>query len=40
MNEPYGYSVGSGYMGYVSWLNRMILFSTEEEYLEYIERNE
>lgn len=37
---PYGYLTGSGYRGYVSWLNRMIMFATEGEYLEYIERNE
>ena len=39
LKEPYGYPVGSGYIGFVSWLNRMVIFSTETEYLEYIERN-
>ena len=39
MKAPYGYLVGSGYKGYVPWLNRMILFATETEYIEYLERS-
>lgn len=36
MAAAYGYLVASGYKGYVPWLNRMVLFATEDEYLEYI----
>lgn len=36
MNKPKGYYIGSGYMGWVSWYAKYILFSTEEEYLDYI----
>lgn len=36
---PYGYLIGSGYLGYVPWLNRMLEFSTEQDYLEYLERS-
>ena len=31
-----GYFVPCGYMGFVPWLNRYQLFSTEEEYRDYI----
>jgi hypothetical protein len=31
-----GYPTQTGYMGYVPWKRRYILFSTETEYLEYI----
>lgn len=31
-----GYYAPSGYMGYVPWLSRYILFATESEYIEYI----
>nr|DAR98924.1 MAG TPA: hypothetical protein [Bacteriophage sp.] len=36
MYNPKGYYVPSGYMGYVSEEKSYILFSTEQEYLEYI----
>lgn len=36
---PYGYLIDCGYVGYVPWLNRKIIFATEEEYIEYLERN-
>lgn len=32
-----GYFVPTGYMGFVPWLGRYILFATEQEYVEYIE---
>jgi hypothetical protein len=35
----YGYLLGSCYLGYVEWLNRMIPFATEQEYLEYIKED-
>ncbi len=31
-----GYSMPNGYMGYVQRFNKYILFSTEEDYLDYI----
>lgn len=31
-----GFYVPCGYMGFVPWLNRYQLFSTEEEYRDYI----
>lgn len=31
-----GYTVQSGYMGFVPRLNRYILFATEREYAEYL----
>lgn len=31
-----GYNVPFGYMGYVPYLRKWILFSTESEYKEYI----
>lgn len=36
MQEPYGYPVDSGYIGYVERYHRMMKFATEGEYLEYI----
>lgn len=36
MKTPYGYIVGSGYMGYVPSDEKWMLFASEEEYLEYI----
>lgn len=38
--EPYGYSVGFGYRGWVEELGRFVLFATESEYKDYIFRNE
>ena len=32
-----GYSTAAGYMGYVSWLGKYILFSTDEEYWDFLE---
>lgn len=32
-----GYSTAAGYMGYVSWLGKYILFSTDEEYRDFLE---
>ena len=29
-----GYSTAAGYMGYVAWMGKYILFSTDEEYRE------
>lgn len=37
--KPYGYLVSNGYKGYVPWLNRMVLFATEDEYLDYIKED-
>ena len=34
--EPYGYVVDSGYMGYVEREHKWMLFETEEAYEEYI----
>lgn len=34
--KPKGYYIGTGYMGWVPWYNRYMLFATENEYLEYI----
>ena len=31
-----GYSTAAGYMGYVSWLGKYILFSTDEEYRDFL----
>lgn len=31
-----GYTITSGYMGYVPWLRRYMLFSTESEYREFL----
>lgn len=30
-----GYYIGTGYMGWVPWYNRYMLFATEKEYEEY-----
>ena len=39
MNEPYGYVVQSGYIGYIN--GRKMLFETEDAYRSYIsEQNE
>ena len=32
-----GYPIATGYMGYVPWYNTYMLFSTEEEYYDYVE---
>ena len=32
-----GYSTAAGYMGYVSWLGKYILFSTDQEYRDFLE---
>ena len=32
-----GYSTAAGYMGYVAWLGKYILFSTDEEYRDFLE---
>ena len=34
--EPYGYLVEDGFMGWVNWAHRYMLFCTEAEYIEYI----
>jgi hypothetical protein len=39
MNAPYGYLTQGYYRGYVPWLNRMIQFATENEYLEYLKED-
>jgi hypothetical protein len=31
-----GYLIGTGYLGWVPWYHRYMLFATEEEYYEYI----
>lgn len=31
-----GYPIASGWMGWVPWFNRYILFATEDEYYEYV----
>lgn len=31
-----GYPVSFGYMGYVPWLNRYLLFATEADYRDYM----
>lgn len=36
-----GYPIATGYMGWVPWYERYILFATEDEYYEYVrEENE
>lgn len=37
-NIPYGYNIDVGYLGKVD--NKMMLFATEEEYIEYLRDNE
>lgn len=32
-----GYHTNSGYMGFIPWLGRYIMFATEQEYHEYVE---
>ena len=32
-----GYSTAAGYMGYVTWLGKYILFSTDAEYRDFLE---
>lgn len=32
-----GYSTAAGYMGYVAWLGKYILFPTDEEYRDFLE---
>ena len=32
-----GYFVPNGYMGFVPWKNRYILFDTESSYYEYVD---
>jgi len=39
IDMPYGYLLDSCYLGYVEWLNRMVPFSTEQEYLDYIKED-
>ena len=31
-----GYTITSGYMGYVPWMGRYVLFSTERDYREFM----
>ena len=35
-----GYTIGSGYMGYIPWENDYQLFETDDEHKEYIQDNE
>jgi hypothetical protein len=36
-----GYSIATGYMGWVPWYERYMLFTTQDEYYEYVrEENE
>lgn len=35
-----GYFVDSGYMGWVPWLGRYILFASQSDHEEYIEKEE
>ena len=32
-----GYSTAAGYMGYVGWLGKYILFSTDAEYRDFLQ---
>jgi hypothetical protein len=32
----YGYVIGTGYMGYVPYYDKMMLFATEKEYWDYV----
>lgn len=36
MPKLYGYDVPNGYMGYVESENRMMLFSSYRDYVEYV----
>lgn len=38
--EPYGYPVSNGYLGWVERIGDFMLFSTETDYLDYIESDE
>lgn len=38
--EPYGYPVPDGYLGWVKRIGDFMLFSTEGDYLDYIESGE
>lgn len=40
MDTPKGYYIGTGYMGWVPWYNKYILFATEEEYYEYFKEGD
>lgn len=40
MQSAKGFIVGSGYEGWVPWLNRYVLFPTEDEYLRYLKENQ
>lgn len=42
LDEPYGYPVNAGYLGWVKKEHTMRLFATEQEYYDYIgeEQNE
>ena len=31
-----GYSTAAGYMGYVAWLGKYVLFPTDEEYRDFL----
>lgn len=33
-----GYDVQSGYMGYIPWLHKYILFATDKDYLDFVRR--
>lgn len=35
-----GYPIATGYMGWVPWYERYMLFATEEEYYEYVRDGE
>lgn len=35
-NKLCGYYIGTGYMGWVPWYCRYMLFATEKEYYEYV----
>ena len=36
ISEPYGYPISDGYLGYIKNENTMRLFSTEDDYYDYI----
>lgn len=38
LDEPYGYPVADGYLGWIKEEHTMRLFATEDEYYEYIGR--
>lgn len=37
---PYGYLVEAGYIGFVPDMERYMLFSTEEDYIDYISKED